>query len=229
MNKKKTFTLIELLIVIAIIAILASLLLPALSKAKETAYRINCINNLKQLALGTASYHADDEAAAIWVRTQNGARRLNTWVGLGKLYELKYVTTPKTFYCDKQPTIKYSTYANRWEQLGTDISINYYLPRCTTGYRDPQGTINIFASGQHGMILKRQKPGYVLIADTSLWFIHRDNPEDARGPIEHGNSANLAYFDGSATSMTYKEMKAAKAASPSPYYEYYYFRSFNRP
>src|SRR5215813_1145865 len=76
MNRERAFNLIELLLVIAVIALLAALSLPVISSAKARARRVTCVNNLKQINLGVRIYSDDSSdkppqltnGAPVWFR-----------------------------------------------------------------------------------------------------------------------------------------------------------------
>jgi len=98
---KHAFTLTELLVVVAIIAILVSLLLPALSRAKMAAHRARCQGNLRQIGV-TAQMYMDDY--------DRGQRLLNHSVDL-RSGGLRHAQGKNLLFCDGH--VEYGK-SNRW-------------------------------------------------------------------------------------------------------------------
>ena len=99
---KTAFTLVELLVVIAVIAILAAMLLPVLSGAKLQAQQTQCINNLKQLALAHGMY-ADDFGKEI--PNVEGYGSVNPWESMLRPYYSGSQFLPLCPSASKLPTV----------------------------------------------------------------------------------------------------------------------------
>ena len=119
----RAFTLVEMLVVIAVIAILAALVLPVLGRAKQSARRVECANNVKQWALAFNSYVDDNDQ---YIPREGCGSEGRVWrenwanVGDAKSRDAWYNSlplqlgqTPARKYVSDKPEVRAEFYKNR--------------------------------------------------------------------------------------------------------------------
>src|SRR5437870_3733437 len=101
MRKRQAFTLIELLFVIAIIAILAAILFPVFAQAREQARATSCLSNTKQIALGLLMYSQDyDEIIIPWEIVNRNANPIDVQLtGVWTTIIQPYVKNRQILFC----------------------------------------------------------------------------------------------------------------------------------
>ena len=199
---KKRFTLIELLIVIAIIGILASLLLPSLQKARNITKGIVCLNNQKQISTGYHSYVNDFDGYL--PASLNYSLSLD--VPMLLLANISYDSSSLGYF-------NYELAQNGCPSYPSGVSKLWgicYLYNAYAGIYDGSGQ-----SDQLGWFQKSYYTRFASIRDPSskfmisdarnyLWIglIHNPYGDDYIGWWHPGNSANIIYMDGHGSTGT---------------------------
>ncbi len=165
------FTLIELLVVVAIIGILLAILLPVLSRTRESARRATCASNLKQIAMGLVIYSNENSDAFPSDTTYSGVSP--AMKALNLIYP-EYIKNKGTFNCPSD-----SSSGTNTASMTEDVA--FTLEQCSYGYDRTHNRV----VGEAGVAILADRPPADPVSNQT------DN-----SPNHGGRGQQVAYIDG---------------------------------
>jgi prepilin-type N-terminal cleavage/methylation domain-containing protein/prepilin-type processing-associated H-X9-DG protein len=206
--RKNGFTLIELLVVVAIIGVLVSILLPAITKARETARLLVCSANLHSVGLGLHLYAEDNNRQlpergiysrdsgnpydsslvwASWYVPTAGEGGGGAYINLGQLVKPKgYISTGKVLYCPTGEKGWYK-YFDGWPNPGYN---NFGEGRVAISNYDFQPWLHPDGTRYYRPTLEAYSSANLPLANDTVGLAM------VEGAFQHGGKWNVLYADG---------------------------------
>jgi prepilin-type processing-associated H-X9-DG protein/prepilin-type N-terminal cleavage/methylation domain-containing protein len=206
------FTLIELLVVVGMIAVLASLLFPALARSKTSAKRVRCVNHLRQLGIATQLYWDDNEGKCFrygGTGLRNGQLYWFGWMGPGSEGQRTFDATEGKLYpylsgrgVELCPAFDYFLSSVKTKATSATYGYGYNLflsaPR-----NDPPVSITRVSRlsetacfGDAAQVNTWQAPASPGNPMLEEWYYIDDSVTQPNGHFRHSRKANVVFCDG---------------------------------
>lgn len=195
----RAFTLLELLISIAIIAVLAGLLLPALSYAKEKARRAQCISNLKQVTLAMQEFSFDFEVYPWQLPPTEGGSQSMTQASKSFQVMSNYLTTPALLVCPSDQRQRIDSIV-----LVKNTNVSYFV-----GIEAQEEQPSILIAGDRNIEGGRPKRNCPVaeVYNVATEFSKVEIPNAGWSKTMHRRRGNIALGDGSAHQVGPPELR----------------------
>jgi prepilin-type N-terminal cleavage/methylation domain-containing protein/prepilin-type processing-associated H-X9-DG protein len=206
------FTLVELLVAIAIVAVIAALLLPALSRSKLSAQRAQCVSNIRQLALASQMYWDDNgNACFLWQLGPTNGGRLYWfgWLQDGAEGQRAYDATQGPLYPYLKghnvgicPALNYSLSQFKLKATGAAYGYGYNRFLSTSGgqpvikINKVQHPAEIALFADAAQVNDFQAPASITNPMLEEWYYVDTTVDYPNGHFRHSRLANVAFCDG---------------------------------